>query len=187
MAEAPDDVLELLEFLVSRYDDIYTPFRIISRGDGSITRQEFEDGLKKIQCTKFHGKNEKERIDNIFRYLDPSGEGEVSEGEWGLMSSLWKEMRLSISEFVQFLERTFNDMEFVEEGLDDPLDKAWDFIDDDGSGEITEEEWVGVVRDGLHYFGPCVVIFHFLDKDDEGSVSIDEFRALQAFQKKAEQ
>ena len=34
---------------------------IISRGDGSITRQEFEEGLKKIQCIRSSVKVERKR------------------------------------------------------------------------------------------------------------------------------
>merc|ERR1712176_1639256 len=154
---------------------------------------EFKAGLEKMKCHKFidptikdkalQASKEFQRISNVFRYLDPSGEGEVSEGEWGILMNLWKEMRQSIREFVQFLERTFSRKDARGNVEEDALDAAWEFIDDDGSGEISEDEWVAIVQESLHYFGPCVVIFHFLDKDDEGTVSLDEFRALEVFRR----
>merc|ERR1712039_645723 len=105
----------------------------------------------------------------------------------GILMNLWKEMRQSIREFVQFLERTFSRKDKKASNCpdeEDALDAAWDFIDDDGSGEISEDEWVAIVQESLHYFGPCITIFHFLDKDDEGTVSLDEFRALDVFRRK---
>lgn len=177
LAEAPSDVLEFLEFLVGRFDDIYDSFTAIdgTDGNGQISLREFEDGVRILKCNKFKGRGEKERIANVFRYLDPSGEGQVSRSEWSIMDNLWKEMRQSIREFVFFLERTF--------GGQDTLDEAWSFIDEDESGEIDEKEWVDVVHDRLKYFGPSAIIFQFLDKDDEGTVSQDEFRTLKVFQK----
>merc|ERR1711920_691895 len=97
------------------------------------------------------------------------------------------EMRQSIREFVQFLERTFSRKDKKASNSpdeEDAPDAAWDFIDDDGSGEISEDERVAIVQESLHYFGPCITIFHFLDKDDEGTVSLDEFRALEVFRRK---
>merc|ERR1712060_421721 len=137
---------EFLEFLVSRYDDIMTPFKKLSGGDGAINIKEFKVGLEKMKCHKFidptikdkalQASKEDQRIANVFRYLDPSGEGEVSEGEWGILMNLWKEMRQSIREFVQFLERTFSRKDKKASNSpdeEDALDAAWDFIDDDGS------------------------------------------------------
>merc|ERR1712110_283797 len=178
MGEAPDDVREFLEWLVSRYDDIFKAFRDIDGpgGNGVVSYTEFRDGLKKMKCNKFEGKNEEKRIKDIFGYLDPGGEGSVSEGEWSVLEALYKEMQLSISEFVQFLERTYGQ----EEGAD-YLEIAWGVLDDDGSGAITCEEWIETVKKGLKYFGPAQIIFGFLDKDDEGDVSLDEFRVLYTY------
>jgi len=142
--------------------------------------REFEEGVRMLKCNKFKGRGEKERIANIFRYLDPSGEGQVSRSEWGVINNLWKEMRQSIYEFVRFLEKTFS-QEAKELG-EDVMDVAWDALDQDGGGDIDEREWEGVVRDELKYFGPTLIIFGFLDKDDEGTVSREEFHALKDFQ-----
>eukprot|EP00747_Dinoflagellata_sp_TGD_P214754 gnl/TRDRNA2_/TRDRNA2_87562_c3_seq1.p2 gnl/TRDRNA2_/TRDRNA2_87562_c3~~gnl/TRDRNA2_/TRDRNA2_87562_c3_seq1.p2 ORF type:complete len:166 (-),score=29.90 gnl/TRDRNA2_/TRDRNA2_87562_c3_seq1:93-524(-) len=59
--------------------------------------------------------------------------------------------------------------------------EAWAYIDDDGSGEITEEEWADAIRERLEYFGPVRAIFHILDSDDGKDISIDEFMTLEAY------
>mmetsp|Transcript_18546 Transcript_18546/g.34214 ORF Transcript_18546/g.34214 Transcript_18546/m.34214 type:complete len:1515 (+) Transcript_18546:87-4631(+) len=171
--EAPEDVLEYLEFLIAKVGDPAKAFKIIDGEDGNgvISLREFEEGYREMECEKFKGKDERERIHAVFRYLDPSGEGQVSEDEWQMLVLLEREIRMSITEFVQFCERTF--------GKD--LKKTWDYLDDDGSGEIDEDEWCSAVSK-LGFFGPAKPIFNYLDKDDEGTVSLDEFEMLEEFQ-----
>ncbi|CAE7728952.1 Vti1b [Symbiodinium sp. CCMP2456] len=103
LKEAGDDVLDLLEFFISRYNHVDEAFRDIDGGvkegenagnttsNGELTLREFEAGLKDIGCFKFKGPNEKERIGGVFRYLDPGGEGNVSLQEWQILDQLWKE------------------------------------------------------------------------------------------------
>lgn len=135
-----------------------------------ITRKEFEEGYHEIGCNKFEGPDEHERINAVFRYLDPSGEGEVSREEWAILDQFWKEIKLSIHEFVSFCSRHFGE----------ELANTWAFLDDDGSGEIDQDEWVEAVKK-LGYFGPAGPIFNYLDKDDEGTVSLEEFQELEEF------
>jgi len=170
--EAPPDVLEFLEFCVSRFTDIHEIFRLMDGpgGNGVLTVGEFEEGIKRLRCKKFKGPDQSQRLDAIFRYLDPSGEGTVSRSEWEVLNQLWREIRLSIAEFVRFLERSYGGS----------LADAWQALDDDGSGSISEDEWrAGCTRIG--YFGPVLPIFRFLDKDDHGSVELEEFQALEAY------
>merc|ERR1712096_155885 len=98
-----------------------------------------------MECKKFDGPNKEKRIHALFRYLDPSGEGQVSESEWTVLDLLKSEINLSIKEFVQFLERTF--------GGD--LEHAWEYLDGDGGGEIDDAEWVQGIQD-IGYFGPTI-------------------------------
>lgn len=188
LTEAPQDVLEYLEFLVARYrgnDIIQRAFRDIDGHDGNgvLTLREFEESIADMKCKKFDGPDEKKRIETIFRYLDPSGEGEVSTQEFMVLDLLWKEMQLSICEFVQFLERNFQTPD-EDEGSIAFLEEAWTYLDDDGSGEITRDEWSVAIVGKLKYFGPSAVIFGFIDKDDEDTVSMDEFMALEIFRRK---
>jgi len=186
LKEAGDDVLDLLEFFISRYSHVNEAFRDIDGGvkdgdggggnttsNGELTLREFEAGLKDIGCFKFKGPNEKERIGAVFRYLDPGGEGNVSLQEWQILDQLWKEFVLSIQEFVQFLTFVF--------GPD--LGEAWEMLDDDGSGELDEKEWFEAVE-RIGYFGPARVVFALLDGSDDGNISWDEFCELEKYKPK---
>lgn len=170
---APEDVVEFLSFIVAKFDSVEASFWFIDGpgGNGVISLREFEEGYGKMDCHKFQGPNEHARMEQIFRYLDPSGEGQVSFGEWMVLELLWKEIKLSITEFVQFCERTFGD----------DLAATWVFFDEDGGGEIDQHEWCEACKQ-VGYFGPVVPIFGFLDSDDEGTVSLDEFKLLEDFQ-----
>eukprot|EP00435_Cladocopium_sp_Y103_P051044 s472_g15.t1 len=184
--EVGEDVLDLLEFFISRYNHVNEAFDHIDGGvrgadggganttsNGELTLREFEAGIRDIGCHKFKGPNEKERIAAVFRYLDPGGEGNVSIQEWQILDQLWKEFVLSIQEFVQFLIYAFGD----------ELEFAWEELDDDGSGELSEDEWFQAVK-RIGYFGPARVVFALLDGSDDGNISWDEFRELEKYRPK---
>lgn len=184
LTEPPEDVLNLLEYFISRYDNVEQPFKKIDgeNGNGNITLRELLDGLDEMDCHKFDvkkgnktGRTKEQRIESIFRYLDPGGEGSVSREEWAMLSQLWKEFDLSIREFVYFLTLSFGD---------DLLD-AWDALDDDESGELTEEEWLTAVV-SIGYFGPAKIVFALLDTSDDGSISYDEFEVLEKYKPRRE-
>lgn len=179
LTEPPEDVLELLEFFISRYDNIETPFLEIDGvdGNGVITIREFTEGIDQMGCKKFDvkkgqkgGPTKDQRIDKVFRYLDPGGEGSVSKGEWQILGQLWKEFAQSIREFVHFLILSFGE----------DLLAAWEALDDDASGELTEEEWKDAI-DRIGYFGPQRVVFALLDMSDDGNISFDEFEVLNRY------
>eukprot|EP00931_Biecheleriopsis_adriatica_P114726 TRINITY_DN9063_c0_g1_i2.p1 TRINITY_DN9063_c0_g1~~TRINITY_DN9063_c0_g1_i2.p1 ORF type:complete len:1400 (+),score=271.00 TRINITY_DN9063_c0_g1_i2:368-4201(+) len=176
LGEAPSDVLDFLEFLIGNFKSVEKAFAKIdgngagNSGNGELTLREFEDGLKDIGCDKFKGADEKRRIANVFRYLDPGGEGTVSLAEFRILDQLWKEFDLSIREFVQFLIYAFGE----------DLEEAWLQLDDDGSGELTEEEFHAAVE-SIGYFGPAQVVFALLDSTDDGAISYEEFKVLEGY------
>jgi len=75
---------------------------------------------------------------------------------------------------VHFLQRQFGD----------DLKKAWAFLDDDDSQELTEDEWQEAVQK-IGFFGPSKCVFGLLDNSDDGSISIDEFSVLEKYKKVA--
>eukprot|EP00929_Paragymnodinium_shiwhaense_P037151 TRINITY_DN19843_c0_g1_i1.p1 TRINITY_DN19843_c0_g1~~TRINITY_DN19843_c0_g1_i1.p1 ORF type:complete len:1434 (-),score=390.27 TRINITY_DN19843_c0_g1_i1:267-4568(-) len=175
--EAPYDVMLFMEWLVSRFPDVHAPFWKIDGmygGGGQFSLVQFMEGFEMMKCRVFKGADEADRIRGVFRYLDPSGEGLVSKGEWDVLDQLWKEMSLCLVEFVSYLQRLFDFRE-------DFLEEAWIEMDENDTGEISEIEWQNVVIQKLHYFGPSRTIFKFLDADGEGSVSYNEFILLERF------
>lgn len=191
ITNAPPDVVEFLEFLVTKYNNVYDAFVEIDgpNGNKNITHKEFAEGLAHMKFKKFsEGKSgkkqkrkntmslspddfsesEEKRITNVFRYLDPSGEGQVSEQEWGVLDQLFKETHHSIREFVWFLDRTFEN-----------LDDAWEFLAKDAE-ELDKQAW-GAASKSVGYHGPTRPIFSYLDKDGEGTVSCEEFQVLDKF------
>ncbi|CAK9089846.1 Tonsoku-like protein [Durusdinium trenchii] len=172
--EVPVDVMEFLEQTRDALRRVHEAFDEIKRPTATIlTLRDFEQGLRRLKCTKFQGRREMEQITgyaihfidwgelkqpcaSVRGYLDPSGEGQVSRNEWGMLELLHKEMVYSIKEFVHFCQRSFGN----------DLNAAWAVFDINGDNYISEEEWSSVAR-SCSYFGPILPIFRFLDKDDE--------------------
>ncbi|CAJ1430646.1 unnamed protein product [Effrenium voratum] len=174
LTEPPPDVLDLLEFMISRFQNCDEAFwKIVGLSDVKtqlITLRNFSAALKAMECGKFKGADETQRLQAIFRYLDPGGEGSISFNEWRVLGQLWNEFDLTIREFVQFLQIAFGE----------DLQDAWSALDDDGSGELSEQEWDEAVAK-IGYFGPSRVIFALLDGSDDGDISVTEFEVLEKY------
>eukprot|EP00440_Ansanella_granifera_P074981 gb/GFBE01081375.1/.p1 GENE.gb/GFBE01081375.1/~~gb/GFBE01081375.1/.p1 ORF type:complete len:1536 (+),score=380.10 gb/GFBE01081375.1/:1-4608(+) len=171
--EAPEDVVEFVFWLRSKFENTAKAFAAFDGPDGNgvISIREFEEGMKRLKCRKFKGKDEKQRWSTIFRYLDPSGEGQVSKMEFLTLDQFWEEVKTSIVEFLEWSHRAF--------GHD--IQTLWNALDEDQSGSIQRDEWEESL-DKVGYFGPSGPIFSYVDEDDEGSISWDEFEALNTFQ-----
>eukprot|EP00930_Biecheleria_cincta_P004891 TRINITY_DN10581_c2_g1_i1.p1 TRINITY_DN10581_c2_g1~~TRINITY_DN10581_c2_g1_i1.p1 ORF type:complete len:1545 (-),score=273.18 TRINITY_DN10581_c2_g1_i1:24-4658(-) len=181
LTEPPEEALDLLEYLISRYTNVDQAFLEVdgsadqSTGNGEITLAEMREGLQKMGCHKFKGPDEEKKIERLFRYLDPGGEGNVSLKEWQVLGQLWSEFDLTIREFVQFLVIAFGE----------DLRDAWAMLDDDESGELSEAEWFEAVEK-IGYFGPARIVFALLDSSDDGDITWDEFKVLEKYQVKSE-
>lgn len=178
LAEPPPDVITFLEFLIGNVTSIQATFMKIdgAGGNGQISRTEFADGMKVLGCKKFQGKHpvtgkdEKERINEVFNYLDPGGQGTISVEEFKILDQLWKEFQLSIREFVHFLHLSFGE----------DLQDAWRELDVDGDGGMSFEEFqTGCTSIG--YFGPAAVVYAVLDGDGGGAIAWDEFKVLENY------
>jgi Ca2+-binding EF-hand superfamily protein len=173
LREAPEDVISYIEFLMPRYASVESAFdgvwaRHCHSEDRGINLHVFESSIDKMDCKKFeaekNGLSKHERIKSVFRFMDSSQEGEVSRGEWSILGSLWNEFELCIDEFEKFVHRTFHGS----------LRLAWDFFDEDGSGEITLDEF----KDAVHkvgYFGPVKETFHCIDENENGFITFNEW------------
>lgn len=172
--EAPEDVLEFLFWMRAKFKDTRKAFEAFDGPDGNgvLGLREFEEGMRQLKCKKFKGKDEKQRWTAIFRFLDPSGEGQVSKDEFLTLDTFWAEVEFSIFEFMDWASRTFGK---------DPLKKLWRALDEDGGGSIQRDEWETSL-DKVGYFGPSGPIFSFIDDDDGGEISWNEFQMLKGFQ-----
>lgn len=147
----PDLVITFLDFVISDFKDVFAFFTYIdggSCGNGQISCTEFQIGMKALnwpqlscdESTKF-----------LFRYFDRDMSGDISVAEWAHAHQLWKEMQLTIFEFLQYLNRTFEG----DFGL------AWKQIDADGDGLVDHKEWAAGVK-SVGFFGASDAIFKYV-------------------------
>ena len=66
MTEAPVDVLEFLEFIVTRYKNPRKAFKVITRFTSEdcseITLRSLEEAVRKMNCHKFKDDNSKDDV-----------------------------------------------------------------------------------------------------------------------------
>jgi len=162
----PETIMAFLDWIQNTFECPPSCFRAIDGPDGNgvVSRREFEEGVVRLG---WGSANDATAVKFVFDYLDPSGEGEISTGEWDVLHQLWKELQMSMLEFLDFIDRKFDSDE------DYKLEAAWEALDQDGSGSIDPNEWVDTVK-AIGYFGPAVPIFNFIAKGD-GSIEKNEW------------
>lgn len=189
--DVPDDVFEFLLFVMSTYRDLGNAFRTMDRNRrGSISFDEFHAEVHRVGCKRFEvalkhhplkskaerekdeDEAEEKRLRSVFSYLDTGGEGALSVHEFFLLQEMWQEVRLSIIQFLGFLDRMFAGS----------LRAAWNYFDKGTKdvGEIGVEKWRKVCEQS-GYCGPVKPIWRFLDYNDNGVVTFKEFRLLEQF------
>jgi Ca2+-binding EF-hand superfamily protein len=188
--DVPDDVFEFLLFVLTSYRDVDHAFRTMDRHKrGNISFDEFQAGVEKkgtarfevslkrsgtlqskLEIQKQEEEAEEKRLRTVFGYLDSGGEGSLSTKEFQILQEMWQEIRLSIIQFVGFIDRMFcGDLKI-----------AWHHFDREREGEITAEKWRKAC-DRSGYCGPVKPIWRFLDYNDNGKVSFTEFKLLDKF------
>jgi Ca2+-binding EF-hand superfamily protein len=158
MSDVPVDILHLIPFIHTKWD-VPSPskaFKHIVGDKDACPFSAFENAFAK----------------DIFRYFDDSGDGKVSINEWMVLDQIWEEVRLSVQEFSQFLERTFNEK----------VESLWELFDKDKSGDVSKKEWTQAVA-SLGYFGPANLIYAFLDPTGKGSLGPSSFAQLSGFER----
>eukprot|EP00927_Polykrikos_kofoidii_P047541 TRINITY_DN41755_c0_g1_i1.p1 TRINITY_DN41755_c0_g1~~TRINITY_DN41755_c0_g1_i1.p1 ORF type:complete len:1453 (+),score=233.52 TRINITY_DN41755_c0_g1_i1:244-4602(+) len=172
--DSPRDVVSFVEFCYSRFKSVWPPFDIICSPESSdqASARDFEDGLDAINCHKFDGKDKKERIAGIIRYLDPSGEEQVTRAAWGMLELLLKENQLHIREFAEFCVRMFGDLKPAWRELKNASGDVGDDVQ-----ALTLEQW-SVSCKAIGYHGPSSPIFNFLDDAETGNVGLEQFITL---------
>merc|ERR1711924_326649 len=109
----------------------------------------------------------------VYRFLDPNHDSEVSFKEFNVLAGIWSELQQSTYEFVEHLKDRFGS-----------LLKAWDYADEDKSGEMDVHEFTTLAR-RWHFDGPVSQIFMYLDNDGSNSIGKDEWMKLENFAKPA--
>lgn len=105
-------------------------------------------------------------LTSVYRYLDPNNDGAVSLPEFLSLQGMWRELRQATWEFVDHVTQVFGSLE-----------QAWEFADEDGSGEIDYEEFARLARK-WQYDGPLHQIYMYLDGDGSNSIGKAEWLTL---------
>lgn len=173
VSEVPADLVELVIFLLVKLPTASSAFPEFDvKKQGKFNLEQFQTALQTMGCVRFDGDfgdDKEERIEKVFQFLDPSGKGFVSKGDWQVVVQLWTELRACVTEFTEFLLRAYH-----------TIDEAWFELDADESGELDSKEWM-VAVDEIGYFGPAAVIFKLLDVDCGGTISRDELEVLERY------
>jgi len=165
LSEAPDSVLTVLYYILQDFKDVWGCWKkLCGSGLSSVSISQFKISMKKFKWKKLS--KHPEQVIEIFRFLDPDESGEVSSHEWCVLHQLWKELNLSILEFLQYLDRTFGSC----------FDTAWKNLDADDSGEIDREEWAEAVS-AIGYFGEGTPIFNYAC-DANDNITIEGWNKL---------
>mmetsp|Transcript_46340 Transcript_46340/g.86923 ORF Transcript_46340/g.86923 Transcript_46340/m.86923 type:complete len:1675 (+) Transcript_46340:183-5207(+) len=165
LTQAPDPVLFFLYYCMRHFKDMEAPFKLISNGFKFISLDAFKKQMAAWKWRKF--KKHPDWVIQVFRYLDPDSDGELTDNEWEAFVQLFKELLLSILEFLQYLNRTF---------LGD-FDLAWNEIDADGSDSIDYDEWGQAMKD-IRFFGVSDAIFYYLADDNQDLINAKGWRRL---------
>ena len=101
-------------------------------------------------------KQEKEKIDEVFRAMDLNGDGKLSK----------EEIKIGYKEF------------FGKELADEEIDEMFARVDADGNGEIDYSEFVVATMNEKHLLSSnkLQTAFKMFDKDGGGSISTDEIK-----------
>jgi len=164
----PEDILKFLEWILPRYADLAAAFEAIDESippeerasKKSMTTQEFEDAITALGP----GNLTSTEIQSVFKYLDPSGEAVITKEQYKSLQPPWNEIRLSISEFVKLMQRKCGNT----------VPAWWEAL---GVDEVKSDEWGAAARK-MGFFGTARQVFKFLDKNDKGVISFEEFKLL---------
>jgi len=174
LSDTNDDVVLFLEVMRKKYPKggLDEAFRAIDGGEGGngeVSLREFETYCGRLKSNWFNGKDNKDRFRSIFRYLDATQEGSISIQEWSQLHSVALELDRQAWELHEFLTFRFGGLE-----------EAFKWFDQDEDGDVTQQEWQEVLHE-IGYFGASRELYFILDSTNDGSISIDEFKALSSW------
>lgn len=163
----PDDILKFLEWILPRYADLAAAFDSIDESvpeeerasKKSMTAQEFESAITALGS----GSLTAAEIQSVFKYFDRNAEGVITK-EHTILEPPWNEIRLSIIEFVKLMQRRCGNA----------VETWWKAL---GVDEVKYDEWGAAVRK-FGFLGSARQVFKFIDKDDKGTISFNEFKLL---------
>lgn len=171
LADTPPDVLELVDYLIGACPDLKVAFRRVDgeQGHGQINLREFQVGIgERLEFRKSKGPDEAQRVERIFRYLDPDGSGQISDIEWYKLSLILEEICRCIVDLVQHLHGTYGDAF---------LSLIWANFDRERRGRLNMEKWQDAAQ-RVGFFGPVDLAFRFLDSNNNGWVSAAEMKDM---------
>eukprot|EP00927_Polykrikos_kofoidii_P065603 TRINITY_DN61342_c0_g1_i1.p1 TRINITY_DN61342_c0_g1~~TRINITY_DN61342_c0_g1_i1.p1 ORF type:complete len:1023 (+),score=145.67 TRINITY_DN61342_c0_g1_i1:390-3071(+) len=150
-SECVPEMLEYVYHLMREFSDPETHFKRIvgNTTKTTISRQEWEQALQREDWKPF--RDDPELSKQVFRAIDVDNNGEITESEFSVVTEVWRDLQLSILEYLKQLQRAFQG----------DLDQAFRELDNDGSGNIELTEWLDATRT-MGFFGPSTAIFQLL-------------------------
>lgn len=169
--EMPDPVIVFLVNCMRRFDDAWGMFRLVNgpASRGAISRTELYNAVCKLGWKVFI--DDPELLKIVHRCLDPDGQGDISTAEWHVVAQLWKELELSVIEFLRQVSRIYRG----------DLDQAFMELDADRNGTLDEHEFLEAAKT-VGYFGPANLVFKFLSSPYKAGrmiVNIDGWKRAQ--------
>mmetsp|Transcript_7880 Transcript_7880/g.23884 ORF Transcript_7880/g.23884 Transcript_7880/m.23884 type:complete len:342 (-) Transcript_7880:87-1112(-) len=165
LSEVPESLLDLFFACVRAFPDPAEFFSVADdKKQGNVSYADFAAAVAKLGWEKYV--DDLELSKEVFRELDRNAAGQISRGEFGRISQMWKDLRLITLEFLSFLDRA----------CAGDLDEAWERLDG-GRGSMSLQVLQSAAQQ-LGFFGSVTSVFRLVEQG--GAITGEGWQSLKA-------